>query len=393
MRYIERSLEKSLRHHLSRGKSILLLGPRQTGKTTLVKTLRVDWTLNFIQPHVRIRYEKQPSIFTNEVEDLKRNFPKRIPLIAIDEIQKIPQLLDAIQDLIDRKMAQFILTGSSARKLKRNPNVNLLPGRIVTLHLDPFSMEEQSPKSLEAALLDGSLPGIMEQTHSNDKEVDLRSYVTTYLEEEIRSESIVRSIGHFAKFLELAATEAGRIVSFRSISQEIGVAHTTVQAYYQILEDCLIVERISPITRSTTRKKLTKSDKYLFFDMGVRRVSATEGRNPPKEHWGHLFEHFIGLELLRWIRIHDPQSRLKFWRDPDGPEVDWIVEIENRYIPVEVKWTETPSHADARHVEVFLSEYSEASHGFVICRTPRSFRITDRIRAIPWQETPHILKI
>ena len=201
---------------------------------------------------------------------------KKRKLVFLDEVQKVPAILDVVQDLIDRKIANFILTGSSARKLRRGHSVNLLPGRIVTFRLDPFTLREVG-EDLDNLLLYGSLPGIFTQKKLSDKEQDLESYVTTYLEEEIRAEAVVRNIGAFARFLECAAMESGKIVNFRKISQDIGVAHTTIASYYEVLEDCLISERIDPITKSRTRKKLTKSSKYLMFDLGVRRVSAERG--------------------------------------------------------------------------------------------------------------------
>ena len=208
------------------------------------------------------------------------------PLVILDEIQKVPTILDTVQDMIDAQAADFIITGSSARKLRRGVDVNLLPGRVVTFRLDPFSLRELPATDLNERLMYGSLPGIVAVKAVDDRETDLGSYVTTYLEEEVRAEAVVRNIGHFARFLELAASESGGIVNLRKLSQEIGVSHTTIGAYYQILEDCLIAERIEPLTQSKTRKKLTRSDKYLFFDLGVRRLAAGKGQGFPGTLWG-----------------------------------------------------------------------------------------------------------
>jgi len=146
-------------------------------------------------------------------------------------------------------------------------------------------------------------------------------------------------------------------------------------SYYQILEDCLIAERIDPLTKSATRKKLTKTQKYLFFDLGVRRLAAGEGTRLPKESLGHLFEQFVGLELLRCGRLSDEKTRLKFWRDPDGPEVDWVIEQNDNYVPVEVKWTTNPSNKDIKHLKVFLNEYKNAGNAYLICRVPRRVKL------------------
>ena len=263
MKYIKRLQEKTIQAALRRNKSVLLLGPRQTGKTTLISRLGGDLVVSFVHPETRQRYEKEPSALAREVEALTAKKSSRHPLVVLDEVQKVPDILDVAQDLIDRQKANFVLTGSSARKLRRGTQVNLLPGRVVALRLDPLTILETGLRPLKDILLYGSLPGVLRPGPVSDKELDLKSYVTTYLEEEIRAEAIVRNVGIFARFLEYAASESGQAVNFRKLSQEIGVAHTTIISYYQILEDCLVAERIEPLTKSKTRKKLTKSLKYL----------------------------------------------------------------------------------------------------------------------------------
>ncbi|OGX04093.1 MAG: hypothetical protein A3G87_03825 [Omnitrophica bacterium RIFCSPLOWO2_12_FULL_50_11] len=387
MEYIPREQEKQIHRALERNKSVLLLGPRQTGKTTLIRRLAADLTVSLITPEIRLRYEKEPDILRKEIEVLRPKGKNR-PLVVLDEVQKVPELLNVAQDLIDRLKTNFIFTGSSARKLRRGRALNLLPGRVVTLRLDPFTLSESATKDLEEKLLYGALPGIVTVESLQDRDVDLESYVTLYLEEEIRAEALVRNLASFARFIELAASESGRTSNFRKISQEISVAHTTIAAYYEILEDCMIAERVDPITKSMTRKKLTKSSKYLFFDLGVRRLAAREGTKPAREHWGHLFEQFVGLELIRAARLAAHKGRIFFWRDPDGPEVDWVIERKAEFTPIEVKWTDSPNETDVRYLKTFLAEYKNAEAGFVICRTPRKMRLTNRIYALPWQEIP-----
>ncbi|MFZ5799760.1 MAG: ATP-binding protein [Candidatus Omnitrophota bacterium] len=385
MKYIKRLQEDRIRRALERDKSVLLLGARQTGKTTLISQFRHELSISFVQPDIRQRYEKSPHLLRGEVESLTIAKKGRRPLVILDEVQKVPVILDVVQDLIDRGKANFILTGSSARKLRRGAQVNLVPGRIVAFRMDPFSLQEAPTENLNERLFYGSLPGILKVSAPSDRETDLDSYVTTYLEEEVRAEAAVRSLGDFARFLELAASEAGGIVNLRKLSQEIGVSHTTIGAYYQILEDCLICDRIEPLTHSKTRKKLTRSDKYLFFDLGVRRLAAHEGTRPPRETLGILFEQFIGLELLRSTHIKGRTTKIRFWRDPDGPEVDWVIDEDGAYIPLEVKWTENPASSDIRHLEVFLSEYRSAKTGFLVCRVPRKAKLSDKVFALPWQ--------
>lgn len=387
---IRRNLEPIVLQQLKRGKSILLLGPRQVGKTTLLKNIPCDLTISLLENRVRLQFEKDPDRIAREVIALPKRKGSKKPLIVIDEIQKVPALLDPIQKLIDESKATFILTGSSARKLKRQGEINLLPGRVVQLRLDPLSLLEIKPPDIKASLLDGSLPGIFLTKKGSDRELDLQTYVETYLNEEVRAEALVRKMGEFAKFLELAGIESGRVLNSSRISEDLGISSKTVAAYFEILEDCLIAERVEPITQSLTRKKLTKSCRYLMFDMGVRRVCANEGTRLTPERLGELFEQFVGLELIRILRILKPSARLRFWRDPDGPEIDWVVESGGGYFPVEVKWTEDPKPRDIKNLRQFMSEYSNAKSGFLVCRVPRRQMMTHSIIAVPWQELPKL---
>lgn len=392
MHKINRSIKPAIVAALKRGKSILLLGPRQTGKTTLLSELPIDLTITLARPIIRQQYEQNIESFSQEIEALSEKLQKQ-PLVAIDEVQKVPPLMDATQNLIDRKIAQFILTGSSARKLKQHHQINWLPGRVVYFRLDPLSLNEL-PKQYqrsEEILLYGSLPGIVTADNDEDREQDLESYVITYLEEEIRQEALVRKLGDFAKFLHLAASESGQLTNFNNISKDIGIAQTTVAAYYQILEDCLIAERIEPFTKkSSTRKQLVKTCKYIFFDLGVRRLAAKEGNKLPIKIMGQLFEQFIGLELLYLARSLAKRITLNFWRDLSGREVDWILTYKNNIVPIEVKWTDTPTIADARHLKTFINDYN-LSNGYIVCRCNKARKLDKQITAIPWQEIIELL--
>jgi len=393
MIYIKRQIEKNINDALARDKSVLLFGARQTGKTTFVSQIQADAKLSFAQSSVRQLYEKDPSLLTGKIEALAHD-GNSLPLVIIDEVQKIPEILDVVQDLIDRRIAKFILTGSSARKLKRHNNkLNLLPGRVVVLTLMPFTIAElpEEKLSLNDLLLFGSLPGIVNLTDREARIVDLHSYVTIYLEEEIRAEAVVRNVALFARFLELAAAESGNLVNFSKLSQEIGVAHTTIMSYYQILEDCLVAERIEPFTQSKIRRRLIKTPKYLFFDLGIRCFAAAEGINPPLEHLGRLFEQFVGLELIRLAKLTYGKNKIYFWHDANGPEVDWIIARENILIPIEVKWTATPALKDAKHLQLFCNEYSNTKNAYIICRTPFKIKLADNIFALPWQEMDSLI--
>ncbi|MDX2345518.1 MAG: AAA family ATPase [Legionella sp.] len=391
MNYINRNIASRLDTFLKTGKSVLLLGARQTGKTTLLKQRPCDFYVSFIQPRERLRYELDPSTLADEVIALAEQSSTK-PLVIVDEVQKVPAIMDVVQGLIDDNVCQFVLTGSSARKLKHGAHINLLPGRLLPLRLSPLSFDETPllDKTLPDLLLFGALPEIVTTTNTDEKEMLLDAYVTLYLEEEIRTEAIVRNVANFARFLELAASESGAIVNYSKLSQVVGVAHTTIAEYYQILEDCLIVERIEPLIKSKTRRKLTKSNKYLLFDMGLRRLAAKEGVKLSNERMGQLFEQLIGLELVKQAQFYAEKISIKYWRDADGPEVDWVIDKQDFYIPLEVKYTNNPKQSDAKHLKTFLKEYDNVEFAYVICQVPRKQKLFENIYAIPWQDLPSL---
>lgn len=384
---LKRAITPKIEASLKRGKSILLLGPRQTGKTTLVKKLPHDLYITLMHPGILQKYESRPEILINEVEALKALLGRK-PVIIIDEIQKIPTFTDSIQVLIDESVAQFIITGSSARKIK-----NLLPGRVIKYNLTPLSLIElNSFHELDAFLINGSLPEVLvtEPQSQNAIEDLLKSYVNLYIEEEIRKEALVRNIGTFVNFLKLACIESGNTANFTSISNEIGVSHPTIAEYYRILEDCMLVERIEPLTKSLTRKRLSKSPKYIMFDLGVKRIGAQEPFNPGIKQLSLLFEQFIGLELCRMLNQLSIQGEVLFWRSHDGPEVDFVIDLNGNYVPIEVKLTDKPSMADIRHLLLFKEEYNVTGPCYVICRCSMPMLLANNVFALPWQDLPKI---
>lgn len=392
MQYIPRLINNTVQQALARGKSLLLLGPRQTGKTTYIREqVRPDMSYSFAKPSVRLRYEQNPILLEKELSTELTQYSKP-PVIFIDEVQKVPAVMDVAQYFIDNKQAQFILTGSSARKLIHGHNINLLPGRVSALTMTPLLSEEipSSEQNIIDLLLYGSLPGIIAEKDLAMRESDLYSYVTTYLEEEIRAEALVRNIGSFARFLEIAASEAGKQLNYTRMSQDIGVAATTIAHYYQILEDCLITLRIDPITHSQTKRRLIKSPKYLFFDLGIRRACANEGTRLPQRTLADLFEHFIGNELIWLSQLTSPNIHVKYWRDSAGAEIDYVLDVAHHYVPIEVKWSDKPDEHDARHLKKFMTEYENVERAYIVCQTPKRYEILPGIMALPWQEMRYI---
>lgn len=394
-RMIPRNLKNELRETIEHRHSLFLFGPRQTGKTTLLNDLsrhfekRMEYS--FLDVSLRQRTEKHPETFRREIELEKPD------VVIIDEVQKVPKILDEVQWLIDTHKLVFLITGSSARKLKRK-GVNLLAGRAITYRLDPFDLEERGaftrqpnhPDTLKRILTYGDMPEIallVEENKINLVENLLRSYVETFLEEEIRQETLIRKVGVFGNFLRLAAEMSGKILSLRELSQDIGVVHPTITSFFTILQDCMIVEKISPLLPSSCRRRLAKASRYLFFDIGVRNAASEllASNGVDNVEWGNRFEQWVGLMLHRYYRSRNLRGKLFYWRDLNGPEVDWVVEINNRWIPVEVKLSSVPQQKHIRHLLTFLKEYGDkASTGYLVYTGERPMKMAENIIALPW---------
>jgi uncharacterized protein len=380
----------------------LVLGARQTGKSTLLRHCAHEGSntrsINLQDRSLRRQYESDEGLLVREL----RASPD-IDTIIIDEIQKVPGLLDDVQLLFDEDPSrfQFYITGSSARKLKRK-SANLLPGRAHSHVLTPVLQAEQRkveilpltmpkgnqfpPRALQEYLIFGNLPGLFSEDKSKWPNT-LSSYVELYIENEIRQENVVADMGAFVRFLRLAALESGQCVNFTKLAGIVGVAVNTLRNFYQILEDTYVGIRIQPFTRS--RKRLVQSPRFLIFDLGVRHVLADLPLNDTllKLDAGHLFEQWVLLELYYRAKYMGKGYGVSTWSTVTGAEVDAIVETPNEVIPVEIKWTENPSPRDAQHIETFISLHSSISHhGYVVCRCAKRQQLTDHVLALPWDE-------
>jgi predicted AAA+ superfamily ATPase len=214
----------------------------------------------------------------------------------------------------------------------------------------------------------------------------LEAYVDLYLEEEIRREALVRSLGPFQQFLELAAIESGRIINLSNLSRESGVPVATLRTYYQVLEDTFVGYRI-PAFGATGRKRVLTTPRFLFYDNGVRNAAARYRFSSDllRTQTGQLFENWVGQELLHRCLYAGRAYRLSFWRTVHGAEVDYVLETPDEVIPIEVKATESPVLTDASHLRLFLDTYPErCRRGFVVCRCRAPRRLSDRVEAIPW---------
>ncbi len=390
---------------------ILVLGPRQTGKSTLL-----DEIVSATEARTKLIYRlNETSTYEQTIRD-----PSRIlraveaavelgsVLLFIDEVQYVPQILNDCQSILDRyaDRVTVLLTGSSARKL-RGAGANLLPGRLLWQDLHPLTMPElgisDGPSgrilpiaepsgatrryggSLEELLTYGSLPGICDLEEGLRREI-LTAYTSTYLQEEIRAEALARNLGGFSRVLEYAAIDSGMVVNFSSVSRDIGVPISTIRSYFDLLYDTLILLRIPAFTRNA-RKRIIRSAKYVFFDTGIRNACAALYLDPSsllKTQAGTLFEQYIILEIHRRIQyMPGCPWRISHWRTSSGVEVDLVIDKGESAIPIEIKYTDNPHPRDIRHLLTFMKEY-DVPQGYLVCRCEQVEKMADGVYAVPW---------
>lgn len=366
------------------GQSFFLFGPRQVGKTFLIKnSLSPDLYINLVDPEEFKRYNRNPSLLSKEINSLKKESCQ----VVIDEVQRLPDLLNEVQLIMDgRGMVQFILTGSSARKLRR-AGVNLLGGRAIILHLHPLTLAETTDQfTLDEALRFGSIPNLVKEKDREGRVRLLKAYVEAYLKEEVQQEALVRNIPAFSRFLELAAHENGNILNFQNIARETGVSSKTIKEYFEILQDTLLGFHLLPFGKSS-RRKIVSHPKFYFFDTGV--VSALKGETaseliPGTAPYGRAFEHFIFLETRRWLDYRERETKLSFFRTSDGAEVDFILEQGEGLWAVEVKASAAPRLSDIRGLRSFMRDH-QCRRYICVCLTPRAYS-DGGVEFLPYQE-------
>jgi len=326
--------------NLPKNRHFFLFGPRQTGKSSLIQERFLSHEklyINLLLSREYRRLKLDPALIVTDV----KNRSAGVRYIVVDKVQKIPELLDEIHQLIESPDAPyFILTGSSARKLKR-AKANLLGGRASTIELFPFTFEELGDRFfLEHALTFGTMPRIYLESDPNEAAVYLRSYVDNYLKEEIEAEAAVRNLTAFLRFLPLAAESNGQEINFSKIARVCLSNHNTVKAYYQILEDTLIGRFLFPLVGST-RQQLSKRPKFYLFDTGI--IRAILGREHSQltagtYEFGTLFESWVINEVWRINSYHHKNLQTYFYRTDHGAEVDLvIIDPDRNKYAIEIK--------------------------------------------------------
>lgn len=315
-------------------KSLFLFGPRQTGKTHLLhKTFPDAPFYNLLLADTFFKMSQRPQAIREELLGLRwESAQKKMMPVMIDEIQKLPILLDEVQHLIESGY-RFILTGSSARKLRRG-TANLLGGRAWTRNLFPLVSHEIGDYDLLRILNFGALPPVYT---SENPEEDLEAYVGNYLREEIQAEGLTRKIENFSRFLQTASLYNGELVNFANIASDAQVPPRTVAEYFLILQDTLIGSLLEPFTKTKKRKAISTA-KFYFFDVGVSNfLAGRKGVQPKTELFGKALEHFVLTEIRAFLSYHGDKRPLSFWRSTAGHEVDFLIGDK---IAIEVKGTE-----------------------------------------------------
>lgn len=330
--------------------AIFLFGARQVGKSTLLEQhFPKAVFFDLLQTELRQRLQKQPALFGEMLE----RYPAKT-LVVVDEIPKVPELLDEIHSLMVKKGLYFILSGSSARKIKRS-GANTLGGRAIPETLYPLVSAEIPDFDLAKALQNGMIP---RHYMAQDASKRLKAYVELYLKEEIREEAMLRGTTSFVRFMEVAAISDGEIINYENIASDCGVSASTVKSYFQILYDTLIGYEV-PAFQKTVRRKLFHAPKFYYFDVGI--ANYLTGRlhlRPGSPEYGHAFEHFVIQELIAYLGYSGSTEKLSYWRTYSGMEVDAV--LGDAKVAIEIK---SATEIKPRHktgLKRFMEEHPQA---------------------------------
>ena len=366
--YIARKLDAA---SVLKAKSCFLFGPRQCGKSSLVRETMPDaHVFNLLSGDTLMHLAGNPNYIDETCRDERP--------IVIDEIQKMPTLLDEVHRLIEEKGKLFLLTGSSARKLRKG-GVNLLGGRARIRNLHPFSASELGDASdINRAINNGLVPGIW---FSDEPEEDLAGYVSLYLEQEIMQEGATRNLPAFSRFLEVAALSSGEQINYQSIASDAQIPRSTVQEYFKILKDTLLAREV-PVWRRGRSRKTVETAKFYMFDTGVtRRLSGRRELVRGTPEYGHAFESWIMHEIASYADTFRRDAEIAYWRTRTNLEVDFVV---NGEVAIEAKTTRSATNDDLKGLRS-IGDEGVFRHRILVADEPRP-REVDGISILPWRE-------
>ncbi len=357
--------------------SAFLWGPRKTGKSTYLKeTFPESIYYDFLKTDVALEFIKRPALLREQLMAKDEMSLKR-PII-IDEVQKVPEVMDEVHWLIENKGLRFMLCGSSARKLKRGKG-NLLGGRAWRFEMFPLVTPELKDIDLLRALNHGLIP---DHYLSDDYKMSLQGYVQDYLKEEVFAEGLIRNIPAFARFFDAVGYTHGELISFSNIARDCGVDSKTVKEYYQILADTLLGRLVEPFRKRQSRQVIMRSPKFYLFDVGVagaiikRQITETRG-----EQFGRAFEHFIFMEIVAYSSYSRINFPVHYWRTKSGLEVDFI--LGNGEVAVEVKGQQLVDNAELKSLAAFIEENRPKKA--IIVSNEREGRRVGPINILPWR--------
>jgi len=356
--------------NLPQNKSAFLWGPRKVGKTYwITRHLKNAKIIDLLKTDVFSEYASSPALLRERLANENR-------LIVIDEIQKIPSLLDEIHWLIENKSASFLLTGSSARKLKRGA-ANLLGGRAWRRTMVPLSFVEVSGFDLERVMLSGLLPP---HYLSNNPIEELRAYVADYLKEEIAAEALTQNIPAFNEFLRIAALTSSELINYTNIAREAGISQRIVRTYFNILEDTYLGSRVRPWKKSQNRRMIS-TEKFYFFDVGVANYLARREPKIGSAEFGKSFEHYILMELRAYQAYRNPELAITYWRTSTGREVDFI--LGDKELALEVKGSAKVHQTDIASMKALLED-GPVKKCIIVCLEKEPRQIHPDIEILPW---------
>ncbi len=367
MKVIKRLLEISL----PANRSAFLWGPRKVGKSYFIAHhLRNAVLIDLLQTDIFFDYASRPFL-------LRERYQYHKGLIVIDEIQKVPALLDEVHWLIENRGLSFLMTGSSARKLRRG-HANLLGGRAWRRKMVPLSFLEVEGFDLEKIMVSGLLPPHFLSPQPLE---DLRAYIADYLKEEIAAEAVAQQIPAFAEFLRVAAITSSELLNYTNVGRETGVSHKVVRNYFQILEDTYLGFRVAPWKKSKHRRMIL-TEKFYLFDVGVANYLARRQPKRGSAEFGKSFEHYILMELMAYQAYRAPDLPITFWRTSTGQEVDFI--IGEKELAIEIKGSARVHEGDLGSL-IALREDGPVKKSVVVC-LEKEPRITAKgIEILPWE--------
>ena len=370
----------------SKNNSFFLFGARGTGKTTLLKSLFSKKDSLFIDL-LNVSLFEELLLDIKRFESLINTKENRKKRVIIDEVQKLPQLLDIIHAQIQKKKRQFILTGSSSRKLKQK-GTNLLAGRAWVYNLYPFSSFEMGKKfNLKKALEWGSLPEAILAKDKESAREYLKAYVGTYLEKEIQQEQWVRKLQPFRRFLSIAAQMNGKMINKSKIARDIGVDDVTVANYFEILEDTLLGISL-PAFHFSIRKAQKQADKFYFIDTGIKRAlekTLTIKLLPQTSAYGDAFEHWFLMEVIKNASYQRKDWTYSYLRTKDNLEIDLIIQQPKTLLFIEIKSKDRVSIEDTKALSSLSKDIDPKAKKWLVSRDPLE-REFNSVRALPWQQ-------